>query len=121
MSTVLDAPSAPAERLQTTMTAVRLSFTWLGTRKTLSQEQKAEAADTIRRAGKNDWENFLLYECLDAYFPLDGRELGRGLIAYAYADAVRIIGKKSSEIADILGFEGRDTLIHRDDMALHRK
>lgn len=52
---------------------------------------------------------------------LDGRELGRGLIAYAYADAIRIIGKKSSEIADILGFEGRDTLIHRDDMALHRK
>jgi len=51
----------------------------------------------------------------------DGRELGRGLIAYAKADALRILGKKSSEIADILGFEGRDTLVHRDDMALNRK
>ena len=52
MSTVLDSPpAAAAERLQTTMTAVRLSFTWLGTRKTLSQEQKAEAADTFGAEG----------------------------------------------------------------------
>ena len=51
----------------------------------------------------------------------DGRELGRGLIAYANSEAQRIIGKRSTEIAAILGFEGRDTLIHRDDMALNRK
>ena len=50
----------------------------------------------------------------------DGRELGRGLVAYAAVDARRIIGKRSSEIAAILGYEGRDTLIHRDDMALTR-
>jgi glutamate 5-kinase len=50
----------------------------------------------------------------------DGRELGRGLIAYASADAERIIGKKSREIAGILGHEGRSELIHRDDMALNR-
>jgi glutamate 5-kinase len=49
-----------------------------------------------------------------------GRELGRGLVAYALADAHRIIGKKSGEIAGILGFEGRAELIHRDDMALSR-
>jgi glutamate 5-kinase len=47
-----------------------------------------------------------------------GRELGRGLVAYARADADRIIGKKSSEIASILGHSGRAELIHRDDMAL---
>jgi len=51
---------------------------------------------------------------------IDGRELGRGLVTYAAADARRIIGKRSTEIAAILGFEGRDTLIHRDDMALTR-
>jgi len=49
-----------------------------------------------------------------------GHELGRGLIAYAKADAQRIIGKRSSEIAEILGFDGRSELIHRDDMALNR-
>ena len=50
----------------------------------------------------------------------DGRELGRGLVAYAQADAARIMGKKSGEIAAILGFEGRAELIHRDDMVLSR-
>ena len=51
----------------------------------------------------------------------DGHELGRGLIAYASIDAERIIGRKSSEIATILGVSRCDELIHRDDMALHRK
>lgn len=50
----------------------------------------------------------------------DGRELGRGLVAYARFDAERIIGKKSSEIATILGVSRCDELIHRDDMALSR-
>jgi glutamate 5-kinase len=48
----------------------------------------------------------------------DGREVGRGLVAYCRADAERIIGKKSGEIAEILGHAGRAELVHRDDMAL---
>jgi glutamate 5-kinase len=51
---------------------------------------------------------------------LSGRDLGRGLIAYGAEEAARIIGKKSKEIAEILGFEGRAEIIHRDDMALER-
>jgi glutamate 5-kinase len=50
----------------------------------------------------------------------DGRELGRGLVAYTQEDAARIIGKKTSEIAAILGFAGRAALVHRDDMVLSR-
>ena len=50
----------------------------------------------------------------------DGREIGRGLVEYAKADAERIAGKRSSDIESILGFSGRDVLIHRDDMALSR-
>jgi glutamate 5-kinase len=49
-----------------------------------------------------------------------GHEVGRGLVAYGKIDAQLIIGKRSAEITDILGFEGRDELIHRDDMALNR-
>ena len=44
MTTLLDQPTTtttPAERLRTTMAAMRLSFTWFGTRKTLSPDQKA--------------------------------------------------------------------------------
>jgi glutamate 5-kinase len=50
----------------------------------------------------------------------DGRELGRGLVAYVREDAARIIGKKTGEIAAILGFAGRAALVHRDDMVLSR-
>ncbi|HFB2047989.1 MAG: glutamate 5-kinase [Hyphomicrobiaceae bacterium] len=50
-----------------------------------------------------------------------GVELGRGLIAYSNIDAKRILGKKSTEIVGILGYNGRSELIHRDDMALMRK
>lgn len=51
----------------------------------------------------------------------DGAEVGRGLSAYGADDASAIIGRKSSEIADILGYLGRPELIHRDDMTLKRK
>ncbi len=50
----------------------------------------------------------------------DGREIGRGLVGYARDDAARIIGKKSGEIAAILGYEGRAALVHRDDMVLKK-
>ncbi|MBL8807040.1 MAG: glutamate 5-kinase [Rhodospirillales bacterium] len=47
-----------------------------------------------------------------------GREIARGLSAYASADVKRIMGRRSSEIEDILGFRGRDEIIHRDDLAM---
>lgn len=50
----------------------------------------------------------------------DGREVGRGLSAYAKQDAERILGRKSGEIEGILGYRGRAEMIHRDDMALNR-
>ena len=49
---------------------------------------------------------------------LAGREIARGLVAYDAADARRIAGLKSGEIEKVLGFRGRDELIHRDDMVL---
>jgi len=45
MSTVLDRPASPADQLRTTMAAVRVSMSWFGTRKTLTAEQRAEAAE----------------------------------------------------------------------------
>jgi glutamate 5-kinase len=48
----------------------------------------------------------------------EGLEVARGLIAYSDVDAVRIIGCRSSQIASILGFRGRDEMIHRDNLAL---
>ena len=50
----------------------------------------------------------------------DGVEVARGIIAYSDSDAARILGRKTSEIAEILGFRGRDEMIHRDDLVLLR-
>ncbi len=47
-----------------------------------------------------------------------GEAIGRGIVAYSSVDARRLIGRKSREIEDILGYRGRDEMIHRDDMAL---
>ena len=56
MSTVLDEPNSlsdttPAQRLRTTMAAVRVSLSWLGVRKTLTAEQRNQAADTFGATG----------------------------------------------------------------------
>ena len=48
----------------------------------------------------------------------DGREVARGIVAYGDAEAVRIIGRRSADIAALLGYAGRDELIHRDDLVL---
>jgi len=48
----------------------------------------------------------------------DGAEVARGIAAYSDTDAARIMGRKSSEIEQLLGFRGRDEMIHRDDLVL---
>ena len=57
MSTLLDAPAGvshrtAAERLRTSMAAVRVSLSWLGVRKTLTPEQKAQAAESFGAEGQ---------------------------------------------------------------------
>lgn len=48
----------------------------------------------------------------------EGLEIGRGLSAYSSADAERLRGRRSAEIEALLGFHGRDELIHRDDLVI---
>jgi glutamate 5-kinase len=47
-----------------------------------------------------------------------GAPLGQGLTRYTSAEARQIMGRRSTEIAAILGYEGRAALMHRDDMVL---
>jgi hypothetical protein len=56
MTTLLEEPpsrtdASAGRRLRDLTAAVRLSFTWFGTRKTLTPEQKAQAADTFGAEG----------------------------------------------------------------------
>jgi glutamate 5-kinase len=48
----------------------------------------------------------------------DGTEVARGICAYSDGDAAKIIGRKSTEIEKVLGFRGRDEIVHRDDLVL---
>jgi glutamate 5-kinase len=47
-----------------------------------------------------------------------GKILARGLVAYAADDARRIAGRRSAEIERLLGFRGRDEIVHRDDLVV---
>ena len=50
----------------------------------------------------------------------DGCEFARGISAYSDGDAARILGRRSGDIERVLGFRGRDEMIHRDDLAILR-
>ena len=50
----------------------------------------------------------------------DGEEIARGITAYSDQDAARILGRQSHEIEGLLGYRGRDEIIHRDDLVLLR-
>lgn len=48
----------------------------------------------------------------------EGKAVARGLAAYSAEDAKRIIGRKSGDFESLLGYRGRDEIIHRDDLVL---
>ena len=49
---------------------------------------------------------------------ITGTLIARGICAYTSDEAKQIMGKKTAAIEEVLGYAGRDTLIHRDDLAL---
>jgi glutamate 5-kinase len=62
---------------------------------------------------EGDFERGDLVACV-----IDGREVARGLSNYASAEALRVMGAKTDEIAARLGMPGETELIHRDNLAL---
>lgn len=49
---------------------------------------------------------------------LEDHEIARGITHYSSEDLVRIKGVKSEDIAEILGYEHGDAVIHRDDLVV---
>jgi glutamate 5-kinase len=48
----------------------------------------------------------------------EGLEIARGLAAYSGEESRRIRGRRSQELEALLGYRGRDEIIHRDDLVL---
>ncbi len=84
-----------------------------GAERALGQGKSLLPAGVVRVSGTFDRGDAVTIRAVD------GRDLGRGLVAYPNDEATAIMGKRSGEIAAILGHDGRAELIHRDDMALN--
>ena len=52
---------------------------------------------------------------------VDGHVLGHGLVGYDSSEAKIIAGHGSGKLTELLGYEGRATMIHRNDMALSQR
>jgi len=59
--------------------------------------------------------NFNRGDVISVYFSKK-EKIAIGICAYDINEAKKIIGKKSKEIPNILGYEGRDEIIHKDDL-----
>lgn len=80
-----------------------------------------EAGGSLLPVGVRDIEgDFARGDAVRIVSHSDGRLLGVGLSAWDAPDARRIAGRRSTEISGILGFSGREEMIHRDDLALQR-
>jgi glutamate 5-kinase len=51
---------------------------------------------------------------------LEGNEFAKGVINYALPELLRIMGKKTSEIENILGYKYGDEVVHRDNLVLQK-
>jgi glutamate 5-kinase len=51
-------------------------------------------------------------------YGLDGREIARGLAQYRAADVRLIMGLRSAQIAEALGYDYGPVVVHRDDMVV---
>ena len=53
-----------------------------------------------------------LVSCVD----LQGQEIARGLVNYNSEEAIKIAGRASDQLAEILGYGGDEEMIHRDNL-----
>lgn len=90
-------------------------FVDAGAAKALGQGKSLLPAGVKSVSGKFERGDLVIILHKDGEFE---REIARGLVAYSVQNAKKIIGKKSDEIEEILGYSGRAELIHRDDMVV---
>ncbi|MGC1307696.1 MAG: glutamate 5-kinase [Phormidesmis sp.] len=85
----------------------------------------AGATQAIRSAGKSllpagitEVEGEFVSQDAVLLCDANGQEIARGLVNYADDELRKICGHRSTDIASLLGYEGTETVIHRDNMVL---
>jgi len=84
-----------------------------GAGKVLKQEGRSLLASGVVRVEGNFERGSCIRVC-----DQDGAEFARGIADYSSSEAARIMGHKSLEIEEILGYRYGDELIHRDNFVL---
>ncbi len=82
-----------------------------GAVKVLQQSGRSLLAVGVREVQGNFLRGALV-ACIDA----EGSEVARGLVNYNADEARRIMGQASDRITEILGYQGDEELIHRDNL-----
>ena len=49
---------------------------------------------------------------------IQGQEIARGIVNYGHTELSKILGHHSEDIPKILGYEGADTVVHRDNLVI---
>ncbi|MET0248254.1 MAG: PUA domain-containing protein, partial [Sphingobium sp.] len=81
-------------------------------------ERALENGNSLLPAGVARVEgSFARGDVVDIIGP-EGRVVARGLVEYGSDEATRIAGRRSEDIAGLLGYAPRSALVHRDHMAM---
>lgn len=64
---------------------------------------------------RGDFKRGELVVCEDQ----QGHEVARGLVNYHASEARKLLGKSSTQITELLGYQGDEELIHRDNLVVH--
>ena len=83
------------------------------------------ATEAIRSAGKSllpagitEVEGEFIAQDAVLLCDASGQEIARGLVNYSDVDLRKIYGHRSSDITQLLGYEGVETIVHRDNMVI---
>jgi glutamate 5-kinase len=79
----------------------------------------SQGGKSLLAAGITEIEGeFERQDAVQLYGP-EGQEVARGIVNYGHTELKKIQGHRSEEIAQILGHQGAETVIHRDNLVVH--
>ncbi|MDA0265617.1 MAG: glutamate 5-kinase [Cyanobacteria bacterium] len=78
-----------------------------------------QGGKSLLAAGITEIEGeFERQDAVQLYSP-EGQEVARGIVNYDHSELQKIQGHRSEEIAQLLGYNGAETVIHRDNLVVH--
>ncbi|MEM9002923.1 MAG: glutamate 5-kinase [Cyanobacteria bacterium P01_F01_bin.86] len=77
-----------------------------------------QAGKSLLAAGITELEGEFDQQAAVQLCDAKGKEIGRGIVNYNHTELSKILGCHSEDIPGILGYEGADTVVHRDNLVI---